>query len=458
MERNGQLAPIGDLVQQYGSPLVKYLFFDEFNGAYQGKGLKSASLNGKIYGLPAVMDAISSTFDQFWLRGDILKTLNLAAPDNLADFEKVMKAYKAKYPNGIGIVMTKDLNGIDNVLSMYNAAFDKWVKDSSGAIVYSSIQPAVKQGLAKLAEWYKNGWLDPEFVAKDLNGAMDTFAKKEAFLFASGAYWNPYYPFPDMVKATPNISFVPLGYMKGPDGKSYGQVLDDPMTGWTAINAKTKNPEAMIYEMNRTADSYYRNHTDLRAKFAFYYPITQPRPPVNADAIKKGDNAIYDYPKDIQGPIDFLSNAEGANHDGQVGFEPELRAGFEMNIFSEINNAFKAGKTLDLLSIVDRQHYQYRINSMIGETICMDAMIKQEVQRTGYFTAGLLKLNEFLGSPTTTMSTKGAYLKKLMMQAFTDIITGTAPLSSFDTFVTQWKAQGGDQITAEVRDWAAKNK
>ena len=457
MERNGQLAPIGDLLAQYGSPLVKYLF-QEYTDAYQGKGLKSASLNGTVYGLPADMDAISSTFDQLWLRGDILKTLNLPVPDNLADFEKVMRAYKAKYPDGVGIVFDKDLNGIDNVLSMYNACFDKWVKDASGAIVYSSIQPAVKQGLAKLAEWYKNGWIDPEFVSKDLNGAMDTYAKKDAFLFASGAYWNPYYPFPDMVKANPKISFEPLGYMKGPDGKSHGQVLDDPMTGWTAISAATKTPEAMIYEMNRSADSYYRNHTDLRAKFAFYYPITPPRAPVNADDIKKGANAIYDYPKEIQGPIDFLPNAEGPNHDGQVGFEPELRAGFEMAVFSRINDAFKAGKTVDQLSIVDRQHYQYRINSMIGETICMDAMIKQEVQRTSYYKAGLLRMNEFLGSPTPTMLTKGAYLQKLMMQVFTDIIAGNVPVSAFDDFVKNWKAQGGDQITTEVRDWAARNR
>jgi putative aldouronate transport system substrate-binding protein len=457
MMKNGQVLPIGDLMDKYASPLVKYLM-QEFNDAYQKKGLKSATLNGKVYGLPAVMDSISSTMAQFWLRGDILKTLSLAVPDNLADFEKVMRAYKARYPSGIGMVFTKDIDGLENVLSMYNASFDKWVKDASGTIVYSSIQPGVKQGLAKMAEWYTNGWIDPEFVAKDLNGAMETYSKKDAFVFASGAYWNPYYPFPDMVKANPKITFEPLGYMKGPDGKSHGQVLDDPMYGWTGISAKTKNPEAMIYEMNRDADSYYRNHADLRAKFNFFYPVTEPKAPVNADAVKNGANPIFDYPKEIQGPIDFLPNSEGGGHQGQVGFEPELRAGYEMAVFSRINDAFKAGKTVAQLSLSDRQHYQYRINSMVGETICMDAMIKQEVQRTGYFNAGLLKINEFLGSPTPTMNSKGAYLKKLMIQTFTDIIVGNVPISKFDEFVTQWKAQGGDQITAEVRDWAAKNK
>jgi len=60
--------------------------------------------------------------------------------------------------------------------------------------------------------------------------------------------------------------------------------------------------------------SYYRNHLDLRAKFAFYYPPPLPRP-VNADAIKKGTTPLR-LPR-TPGPIDFLSNAEGANHDAR---------------------------------------------------------------------------------------------------------------------------------------------
>ncbi len=262
-----------------------------------------------------------------------------------------------------------------------------------------------------------------------------------------------------MVKANPKITFEPLGYMKGPDGKTFGQVLDDPMTGWSGISTKAKTPEAMIYEMNRVVDSYYRNHLDLRAKYPFYYPVTQPKAAINLDAVKsKGENPVFDYPKDLQGPIDFLPNSEGDAHQGQVGLEPELRAGFEMMIFQNINDAFKAGKKLEQLPIVELQHYRYRINSMMGETICMDAMIKQEVQRNGYFKAGLLKMNEFLGTPTATMQSKMTYLNTLEAQVFTDIIVGNAPIGKFDDFVKQWKEQGGDQITAEVNDWVAKNK
>jgi multiple sugar transport system substrate-binding protein/putative aldouronate transport system substrate-binding protein len=39
-------------------------------------------------------------------------------------------------------------------------------------------------------------------------------------------------------------------------------------------------------------------------------------------------------------------------------------------------------------------------------------------------------------------------------ETFLKIILGTAPIDSFDQFVTDWKAQGGDEITAEVQAMA----
>ncbi len=152
MMKNGQVIPVGDLVDKYGSPLLKGLL-KEFNDAYAGKGLKSATLNGKLYAIPMVMDAISSTFDQFWMRGDILKTLNLAVPDNLADFEKVMKAYRAKNPNGIGIVLTKDLGGLENVLAMYGATNKKWIKAARAA----SCTAASSLGLSRASPRWRSG-------------------------------------------------------------------------------------------------------------------------------------------------------------------------------------------------------------------------------------------------------------------------------------------------------------
>ncbi|MNI81013.1 hypothetical protein D3C73_1375910 [compost metagenome] len=51
------------------------------------------------------------------------------------------------------------------------------------------------------------------------------------------------------------------------------------------------------------------------------------------------------------------------------------------------------------------------------------------------------------------MSQKGATLDKLQEETFIKILTGSAPVSDYDTFVENWKKLGGDQITEEVNEW-----
>ncbi|RAV23148.1 hypothetical protein [Paenibacillus contaminans] len=69
---------------------------------------------------------------------------------------------------------------------------------------------------------------------------------------------------------------------------------------------------------------------------------------------------------------------------------------------------------------------------------------------------GLIQSQEFFGTPTKTMSEKGAILEKMMMETFTKIIMGESKVDEFDTFVANWHKLGGDQITKEVNEWAGK--
>ena len=60
---------------------------------------------------------------------------------------------------------------------------------------------------------------------------------------------------------------------------------------------------------------------------------------------------------------------------------------------------------------------------------------------------------EFLGAPTETMRSKGDNLKTMELETFAKIIYGNEPLDRFDTFVSDWKSKGGDQIEKEVNAW-----
>ena len=47
-------------------------------------------------------------------------------------------------------------------------------------------------------------------------------------------------------------------------------------------------------------------------------------------------------------------------------------------------------------------------------------------------------------------------LKKMEEETFAKIIMGKADISEFDTFVENWKNQGGDQILKEINDELSK--
>ena len=47
---------------------------------------------------------------------------------------------------------------------------------------------------------------------------------------------------------------------------------------------------------------------------------------------------------------------------------------------------------------------------------------------------------------------KWANMKKIEEETFAKIIMGKADISEFDTFVENWKNQGGDQILKEINE------
>lgn len=63
-----------------------------------------------------------------------------------------------------------------------------------------------------------------------------------------------------------------------------------------------------------------------------------------------------------------------------------------------------------------------------------------------------MKFNPVFFGQTKSMKLKWANLQKLQDETFLKIVTGEAPIDSFDVFVSTWKSTGGDEITKEVED------
>ena len=69
---------------------------------------------------------------------------------------------------------------------------------------------------------------------------------------------------------------------------------------------------------------------------------------------------------------------------------------------------------------------------------------------------GLIIMSSYYNDPTPTMIKKWSSLQAMQEETFTKIISGSAPVDSFDEFVASWNRLGGEDITKEVNEWYAE--
>lgn len=421
MVEAGQVQDMTDAYNNGAWPLAKDIF-----AAGGGKALQMATFDGKLMAIPDTNLDCNDELE-LWLRQDWLDKLGLQPPKTVDDLVTIANAFIAKDPDGdgqadtIGLTGNKDIiastNGFDNIFHAFNSYPQKWIKDGSGNAAYGSILPETKIALAKLADMYKQGVIDKEFAVKqnaDTN-AMIISGKAGMFFFPFWAGWSP---LSDATKNNPKAQWKAYAVPLDASGK-YNVSMEAPATNFFVAKAGTKDPNAVM--------EYY----NLWARFErMEDPMT---------------GKIYPDDPDLQDPI----------------------------------NLTPVCMTLDYVDALDRKNLQYQ--DVINGKASIDSLNaegKSNVQAIEAYTAnpGITDVNAFqiyhsyviggaclLNNPalnkvypvftgqTDTMATKWASLLKLENESMLKIIMGQETPDYFDQFVLQWKALGGDQITAEVQ-------
>lgn len=314
----------------------------------------------------------------------------------------------------------------------------------------------MKKTLEVLAKWYKNGWLDKEFIVKDGNKVIETVTRGN-FLAYKGMWWNVWWPFPDLWKnvADAEIEYFPV--LKGPDGKA-GLAVDSTNFYGVAISTKCQNPEALVYLYNEEMDSLYRNSiNDVEkqlhdamdsAGYKFKYPPEEKQDPLNPEE-KETYKKKYDYKTVGYG---FFNDYE--THDnltfgfkGRIPIEATVR-------FAAVSKSYVDGRNGTDLP----KEYKIEYDNFNTEPKRMAASSPNILNWMEYEKSGELHPNMFVGAPTPAMVEKKTYLDKLENETFVKIIMGKKSIDEFEQFVTEWNKNGGEQITKEVNDWYRSTK
>jgi len=443
---SGMILPLNDLIEEYGSPLTKYMI-EQFQDSLGGNFFSMFSKGGKYYAFPEADDLFAANWKNMWMRQDTLDDLGMKVPTTLEEFEAVLAAYKAKNSEGLPYVYN-----VTPIMEAYGAYPDKWIKDSDGNLAFGSVQPEVKEGLKQLKDWYEKGYIDQEFFVKDSGKNMERFVAGNGMAIY-GNWWYIFWPFPDLMTNEPDAHMVAVPPLKGPSGQA--SVMHDVNNGYfnrgRAISVKCEHPEALIYMLNEHLDSQYRDNKELRDlmkekyDYEFKYPYEESKDPVDTEV--DVEDQIWEY--SVEGPDMFYNTFPGNPVHTFYGFKYNH---YPMELFDKYLRMSAAYKS-DTLEELDMDAYRDYMDNFRAYPTMMDTHVANLDLYQEVIKENIIIFNEFQSAPTKTMVDKNTYLEKLQSETFTKIIIGEKPLDSFDEFVNEWYKAGGEEITKEVNEW-----
>ena len=422
MIESGRVKAIDEDIEQYMPDRLKEIY-DQYPQSFY-----PVTKDGKTYGIacsPALTEGQVMIIRQDWL-----DNLGLEAPTNLDEFANVIQAFTEDDPDGNGKNDTYGFaysgEGLYNTgwvadsAPLFSANSGKhfpgsWQEDENGNLVYGSIDEGNKATLARMAEWHANGWLFPEAAATGAWDAMMQFTEGKAGIFI-GRPW-AIGSVKDVTTVDPNAKIKAYPNILQDNGEPTYQSAETN-DGWLMFNKDFNNMEAFFDYYNWLYDGAFGTGD-------FKYGYIQ-----GCDYDIVGDKVVYDS---------SLFN-------------------------TPVTDPFLPGKSTLLKNTPKLDSMQAYANVKAGKTPenPTEIMAAADFEAAPEQAEGYALANEhrdeqlptlFNGEPTETMKKSWEQLQTMEKQTYTNIIYGKEPVDSFDKFVEDWKAQGGDQITQEVNEW-----
>ncbi|NOU74119.1 extracellular solute-binding protein [Paenibacillus sp. LMG 31458] len=360
-----------------------------------------AKLNGKIYGIPQTGSG-TIVNSALIVRQDWMDELGLKAPTTRDELYNVMKTIKEKKNvmalSGGKTPLVPEIMPTFGLTLVQSSATTGW-QDVNGKLVNVVENPNMKKYLEFMKKLYSEKLIDQEWSLNQANKVIENFTSGKAAMISNG-YFNAPTVQNALLKNTPNAKIASLPYLKGDDGK--------------------------VQVMGSAGISYY---------------VGIPKWAENKEEIIKYLDLKLD--KDIH--KEATIGKEGVHHKVENGnYFPILP------IFNDqYNNASS------FLTGVDEKNYPIYWQARVRkDPILTDAFNKNQEAAKGNIVVDPLSF----APPLEAIGKYNLKLQKLMEDTFLKYITGAEQLENYDKFVTQWKADGGDEMTKAVNEWYAANK
>ena len=395
----------------------------EMYASYGEDLLGSATFDGKLYAFPNT--AIDDGHMLLWLRADWIRELGLEEPRTMDEAMQIIKAFVENDIAGDGrtvglacstglIAGSSETYGVDGIFTKFGSAPEKWILDDEGNVVYGSVTSETKEALRYLNRLYQDGILDSRFLLRKTDN-IDELLINGYCGAAFGRWWAPNNPLSLSYSEDKSAEWKP--YLFAED------VQDEPQTFesydewmYVVVRKGYEHPEIVgkyvsaIFDYSRYEDDHYASEVND------YFSI-------NVDPTARPMNINVDYIDALYRCGDNLQKAL----DGEISVT-EL-SGLEKSYYNTCRSFLNG----NLTTANGWAAYASRIQAV--EVLDSIGTRKKPAISLGAADADIPQ-----------------NLQDLESTAFLKIIAGEEPVDYFDTFVQEWYAGGGGELTENVRD------
>ncbi len=420
---NDMIEDLSQVYESCASDKIKEMY-DSYGTAL----LASGTYDGKLMALPETVIDHGPCF--LWLRRDWIKQLGLEEPESLEDAFKIIEAFVENRMGAdegeepIGLICDNSLVGstsenysIDPIFDLFGAHPRKWQIRSDGEIVYGSLTASTKRAIAYIHNLYERGIIDKNFALREQNNLRDLVVDGKCGAFF-GLWWSPNNPLMDEVMNSPDSDWEP--YYLVQRGEDYGTNFYNSFSDnkYVVVRKGYEHPEIVMKIVSVLFD-YTRYAADDADEVNGYFAL-------NVDPTARPLVINVDY------------------YDATYTVTKDIRKAMNREI------------TEDKLSALEDSYYKacttYLTSYMKGEDVNAEdwAAYKSRISAIGllvdhgYEPPTIQYLAESDGEVPTI-------LQNLEKNAFIQMVMGNKPMDYFETFVEEWKEQGGQELSEKIR-------
>lgn len=414
---NDLVEDLSEVYENCTSERIKEMFESYGSGL-----LDSVRFNGKLMAIPETVTDHGPRL--MWLRKDWMDKLGLEDPKTLEDaFDIVEKFVQNKMgtedgEDPIGLACDTDLVGttssnysVDSVFDKFGASPQRWV-NQNGKIVYGSVTEETKNALSYLHELYERGVLDKNFALRAQNNLRDLVINGKCGAFF-GLWWTPNNPLMDVYETDKEANWQPF-YLQSTDWQNVYDTFQD--NKYVVVRKGYEHPEIVAKYVSAIFDqSRYANDASAREVNDYFS--------INVDPTARPLNINVDYEDALYRTTEHI----------QAAFDKTLDVSELSGLEKSYYDTCKSFLNGQLTTANGWAAYASRIEA-VGE-----------LQKAGIRSAQTLPLENVNAEIPQE-------LQELENEAFLQIISGEKPVDYFDTFVVEWYANGGKELTEQIQN------